>query len=42
MNEQDAWFYCARVFGDGGVFELPLSAPATNEADSSRLRFTEG
>ena len=37
MTEQDAWFYCDRVFGEGEVFELP-PAEAMHLAHSRRLR----
>ena len=37
MTEQDAWFYCDRVCGEGEVFELPL-AEAMHLARSRRLR----
>ena len=37
MTEQDAWFYCDRVLGEGEVFELPL-AEAMHLARSRRLR----
>jgi 16S rRNA (uracil1498-N3)-methyltransferase len=37
MSEQDAWFYCDGVFGEGKGFELPL-AEATHLVRSRRLR----
>jgi len=37
MSEQDAWFYCDGVFGEGEVFELPLTE-STHLARSRRLR----
>ena len=37
MNGQDAWFYCDRAFGEGELFELPLTE-AAHLARSRRLR----